>query len=186
MKHNWLFWLPRIFVILFALFTMIFSFDVFGMQAPWYRIALGFVIHNIPFFVLMLLLFLVWKRPAFGSIVFFLVMIPFALIVRTFGHIMTLVYFMAPPFIVGLLFLFDYFQQMKFRKDMELKPTALEPDMPGPIDEEPKEVEPIEPIEPIEHVEPIESIEPIEPVEPEEKELKEKKSEDDDTTKPVE
>jgi hypothetical protein len=157
MKHNWLFWIPRILVILFALFTMIFSFDVFGEKAPWYTIALGFIIHNIPFIVLMLLLWISWKHPSIGSIVFFLVMIPFALIVRTFGHFMTLVYFLGPPFLIGVLFLFDYFQQMKYREEMERISTVPRP---GPI--EPKDIEPIDRVESDEPLEPVEPVEPIE------------------------
>jgi hypothetical protein len=159
MKRNGLFWTPRIIVILFALFTMLFSFDVFGEKAPWYRLALGFFMHNIPFIIIMLLLYLSWKRPLLGMHVFIFVMIGLANFVMTHGDFMVLVYLLIPPFIISVLFLFDYFQQKKFKEEM----------VTIPVTPEPVKMDPMEPVVPPE---------PIEPVEPEEQELKEKKAEE--------
>lgn len=173
MKRNWLFWVPRILTILFILFVMMFSFDVFGEKAPWYRIMVGFLIHNIPCIIMAIFLWIAWKHPSIGAIFFFLVMIAFAAIVRTFGHIMTLVTFLIPPFLAGLLFLFDYFQQIRYKDELRYTPTITEPmnaepDNAEPLPVEPEVVIPEPPVEEEEKQEPKEPLPPEAPEEPEE------------------
>lgn len=111
MKRNWLFWVPRGLVILFALFTVIFSFDVFEMQVPWYKLAWGLLIHNIPFLVIMITLRLIWNRPATASILFYLLTVVFALIVRSNGHFWVPLIFTVPLLIVATLFLFEHLRK---------------------------------------------------------------------------
>jgi len=141
-----------------------FSLDVFDEPAPWYMLIVGFLMHSIPSIVMALFLWAAWKHPSIGAVFFFLVMLGFAAIVRTFGHIMTLVTFMVPPFIVGLLFLFDYFQQVKYSEDLIKIPSG-----PERINMEPEshEIEDIEPIPPMDENPPVE--EPKESDEPETK-----------------
>ena len=48
MKNNFLFWLPRILGILFAVFISIFALDAFGEGIPVLEAIIGFVIHLVP------------------------------------------------------------------------------------------------------------------------------------------
>ncbi|MEJ2384562.1 MAG: hypothetical protein P8Y54_09195 [Xanthomonadales bacterium] len=66
-------WLPRILLILFALFLTVFSLDVFREGLGAGDIAVGLAIHNIPTFLLLILVAAAWRREwlgALGCIVF--------------------------------------------------------------------------------------------------------------------
>ena len=116
MKHNWMFWIPRALILLFALFTMLFSFDVFESSAPWYQIAVGFAIHNTPFLLMMVILWISWKLPGLSSIICYLAMVFFAYIVRSNGSIVPLLMFTVPLFLVATMFLFEYLKESKTQK----------------------------------------------------------------------
>ncbi len=56
-----LFWMPRVSAILFSLFILMFSFDVFGTGTLLEQI-MGFVLHNIPVFMMWLLIVISWRK----------------------------------------------------------------------------------------------------------------------------
>ena len=62
-------WLPRILLILFALFLVIFSFDVFQPGRSAQEIAVGLTMHNIPTALLLLLVAAAWRREWLGALV---------------------------------------------------------------------------------------------------------------------
>jgi hypothetical protein len=72
-----LWWIPRIFCILFALFLSVFSLDVFGQGTGFWRTAMAFLIHNIPTIVIVLVLIFSWRRSWLGAICFTLTGIAF-------------------------------------------------------------------------------------------------------------
>jgi hypothetical protein len=113
MKRNRLFWIPRGLILLFALFTMLFSLDVFEINAPWYQFALGFIIHNFPVFAMLLILWISWKHPAISSIICYLLMVVFAYIVRSNGLFYVPLIFTFPLFIIATMFLFEYLRDSK-------------------------------------------------------------------------
>lgn len=61
---------PRVFTILLALFLMLFSFDVFDGQTPVWEMAVGFVIHNIPSMLVLVILSAAWNREWLGAVIF--------------------------------------------------------------------------------------------------------------------
>jgi hypothetical protein len=65
-----LFWTPRILSILFILFIGLFSLDVFGTGASFWDTLLGFLIHNIPAFILLTALILAWRWEWVGAVLF--------------------------------------------------------------------------------------------------------------------
>lgn len=69
-SNKFLFWAPRILIILFALFLGIFSFDVFDGGYGFWGTALAFFMHNIPSFVLLIILAISWKHDLVGAIIF--------------------------------------------------------------------------------------------------------------------
>ena len=62
-----LLWAPRLILIVFALFLVVFSFDVFGEGKSATEVALGFILHNIPSIILGLLVFAAWRREWIGA-----------------------------------------------------------------------------------------------------------------------
>jgi hypothetical protein len=103
-------WIPRILGILFALFTSLFALDAFdGPQSIWLKIV-GFLIHLLPVYFLVAGVWLGWKRPWLGGIIF----LGFALwyVVTFLGptrrvDAFALVIFALLPALLGLLFLVD-------------------------------------------------------------------------------
>lgn len=74
-KHpvpKWIYWTPRILSILFLLFLAMFSLDVFGNGYSFWETVLGLVMHNIPVFILTILLIIAWKHEWLGAITFIL------------------------------------------------------------------------------------------------------------------
>lgn len=69
-KTKFLFWTPRIILIVFALFLAIFSFDIFDSAISISQIIIGLLLHNIPSIILVIILILVWKRDFVGAIIF--------------------------------------------------------------------------------------------------------------------
>ncbi len=116
MRKKMLFWTPRAMLMILGLFTVLFSFDAFEGNGVWFEKLLGFVLHNIPAMLIAVILILSWKRPGIGAIASYLVMLGFAFIVRSFGHIETLISFMLPPFLAGTLFLVESWQNCLEKK----------------------------------------------------------------------
>ncbi|MFA5871560.1 MAG: hypothetical protein WC858_02450 [Parcubacteria group bacterium] len=69
---KFVFWTPRILSIIFIAFLALFSLDVFGTGAGFWETLAGFLIHNIPVFVLIAVLAVAWKRELVGAVVFIL------------------------------------------------------------------------------------------------------------------
>ena len=59
---------PRLLLIIFALFLVIFSFDVFEEGKSAYEMGIGFVMHNIPSLILGLIVFTAWRREWIGAL----------------------------------------------------------------------------------------------------------------------
>jgi hypothetical protein len=65
-----LFWTPRILCIAFALFLVIFAFDVFDEAHGFWETAAALGMHLIPNFLLIIVLIVSWKREWFGALLF--------------------------------------------------------------------------------------------------------------------
>jgi hypothetical protein len=68
--NRFVYWTPRILSIVFALFLVIFSFDVFGEGLGFWEVAFAFFMHNIPSIILITLSIIAWKRELVGAIGF--------------------------------------------------------------------------------------------------------------------
>ena len=69
---RFIFWTPRILSILFLMFLVLFSFDVFGQGYGFWGTLLAFFMHNIPVLVLLAVLIISWKHEIVGGVVFIL------------------------------------------------------------------------------------------------------------------
>lgn len=61
---------PRILSILFCLFIMMFSFDVFEGNSSIIDMLIGFIMHNLPVFGMAIITFFAWKNDLIGGIGF--------------------------------------------------------------------------------------------------------------------
>ena len=52
MKTNKLLWIPRVLAIMFILFISVFALDAFSGKVPFIKEFVGFLIHLIPSFIL--------------------------------------------------------------------------------------------------------------------------------------
>ena len=104
--NRFIFWTPRIFVILFALFLAIFSLDVFDSAVGLSQILVGLLLHNIPSLVLLVFLIVSWNHDLLGGIIFMILGV--ACVIRTIiALLMSPSWIINPIFIIGsIVFLF--------------------------------------------------------------------------------
>lgn len=102
-------WAPRLAAILIIFFTSLFSLDVFEMDASPLELLGGFLMHNIPSFVMLLMLVVAWKRPAVGFAAFLVISLAFAAFtLRNADSLPALLLFVLPLLVVALLFFADW------------------------------------------------------------------------------
>ena len=68
--NKFIYYTPRILSILFILFLSLFSFDVFDSCNSVFLCILALLIHNIPSFILLIILIISWKHELVGAIAF--------------------------------------------------------------------------------------------------------------------
>lgn len=105
MSAKILYWLPRILTILAILFMTMFSFDAFDGNESFATKMLGFLIHNIPVFILIAILIIAWKREIAGGALFILASISGTIFFHSFSGNPGSLIVMAPFLIAGLLFI---------------------------------------------------------------------------------
>ena len=66
----WIYWTPRVLSIVFILFISLFSLDVFGTGLGFWGTTFAFLMHNIPSFVLIIVLLFAWRHELVGAIIF--------------------------------------------------------------------------------------------------------------------
>lgn len=103
-------WAPRIACILFAAFLSLFSLDVFDQHAGFWETAGGFLVHNIPTVVIIIILLLSWKKPWIGGIGFAALGIAWFSFVP--GESLHPVIYV-PVFIIAAMFFLDWFLTKK-------------------------------------------------------------------------
>lgn len=99
-----LFWAPRLLLIVFALFLIVFSFDVFEDGKPATQVVVEFVAHNIPSLLMGLLVFAAWRREWIGASVCLL--LAGAYIFWSWGRFPVSVYIViaGPLFVIAALY----------------------------------------------------------------------------------
>ena len=69
------YWMPRVLAILFTLFIMMFSLDVFDGTSSLTDQLIGFFMHNLPAYGVILVIVFAWKKDIIGMIGFALIAI---------------------------------------------------------------------------------------------------------------
>jgi hypothetical protein len=102
-------WAPRIAALLIIFFIGLFSLDVFGTGAPPLEVLVGFLMHNLPSIVMLVLLIIAWKRPVVGFVAFLLAGAAFAaFFVRDIYALPNLLLFVLPILLIASLFYADW------------------------------------------------------------------------------
>lgn len=124
--NKYIYWTPRILGIIFVLFLMTFSLDVFEPGLTAWQIALGLFMHNIPSLFLLIILIISWKHEAVGGIVFILAGISYISLTATSSQLPWYIVLSwslivaGPAFLIGILFLANWFKKKKY-KDISTK-----------------------------------------------------------------
>jgi len=118
MKAYRLFWIPRVLAIIFIGFLSLFALDVFSGEATLFQKLLGFLMHLIPSFILIIVLMISWRKPIIGGIMFMVLGGAFSVHFRIYPS--ELLTFLIIPFsliAIGILFVvfgrFTYLQSKK-------------------------------------------------------------------------
>ena len=120
-KRDWIFWAPRILSIIFILFIALFSLDVFGNGYGFWGTLLAFLMHNIPVFILIIVLCISWKYEIVGGVAFILAgIIYIAMILMNilktgfeWYYLTWAVQISGVAFLIGILFLIGWFRKKK-------------------------------------------------------------------------
>jgi hypothetical protein len=105
MKLKILYWFPRILAILAILFMLLFSLDSFGGENPLGKQILGFLIHNIPVFILIIVLVFAWKYEITGGALFILMSIALGIFFRSASGNPASLLIITPFLLSGALFI---------------------------------------------------------------------------------
>ena len=109
--NKFLYWSPRVLGVLSVLFISLFALDVFQTGTPFLQMLIGFSIHLMPSFLLLIFLIIAWKWEMVGGIVFILVsLVPFIFLSNLFWVNAML---SAPFVLTGILFILNFYY---FRK----------------------------------------------------------------------
>lgn len=107
-------WLPRVIGILAILFISLFALDSFTAEISVWQQIIGFFIHLIPSFILLIFLIIAWKWEYTGGVIFILIGLVFSPIVFAINYNMNHSIWMSlgvisiitiPFVIVGILFI---------------------------------------------------------------------------------
>ena len=117
--NRFIYWTPRILSIIFILFLMLFSLDVFAENLSFWQTVVGLFMHNIPVFILLAVLLISWKYEIVGGIAFILagllyivvlMMNPFEWYMLSWSLIIA-----GPAFLIGILFLIGWFKKKEIK-----------------------------------------------------------------------
>ena len=109
-----LYWAPRILSIIFAIFVSLFALDVFGAGYSFWETLLALLIHLIPTLAILIVLAISWRWEWIGGVLF--IFLAALYLVRFGGQFPWSTYLVmsGPPFLVGILFIINWF----YRKDL--------------------------------------------------------------------
>jgi len=98
-------WFTRILAIAAILFMMLFSFDAFSGDEPVGKKLTGFLIQNIPAFVLIVFLVIAWRHEVAGGLLFIVAFLALAIFFRSFTENHASLTVISPVLICGISFI---------------------------------------------------------------------------------
>ena len=113
------YWMPRVLAILFTLFIMLFSLDVFDGTSSHTDQLIGFFMHILPAYGIILVIVLAWKKDIIGMIGFALIAIGLFMMVMgsnqpSSSAVNPAVFFISgPALLISLLYGFSWILNKK-------------------------------------------------------------------------
>lgn len=114
--NKFIYWIPRILGIIFVLFLMMFSLDVFEPGLTAWQIAIGLFMHNIPALFLLIILIISWRCEIVGGVAFILAGL-FYILLLAMNHkfewylLSWSVIIAGPAFLIGILFIINWLKK---------------------------------------------------------------------------
>lgn len=115
----YLIWMARLLTLVFAVFISIFALDVFEEKLGFLQTVLALLLHLVPTFFILLVLWLSWNRGWIGSIVFTILGILYIWWAWGRFELITYLLISGPLFLVSILFLLGWWEQQK-EKSLQL------------------------------------------------------------------
>jgi len=118
---KFVYWTPRILSIVFLAFLALFSLDVFGNGYTFWQTMLALLMHNIPVFILAIVLAISWKYEIVGGIAFILggLLYIAQMVYNTttgsfeFYMISYSMIIAGPAFFIGILFFMNWYKKKR-------------------------------------------------------------------------
>lgn len=113
---RFIFWTPRILSIIFIIFLALMSLDVISSELSLWQIVIGMFMHNIPVFILLIILIISWKYEIVGGIAYLLAGLLYIILTARSG----IAWYIAlswslqiagAAFLIGILFLINWFKK---------------------------------------------------------------------------
>jgi len=103
------------------MFLSLFSLDVFDMELSFWGTILGLFMHNIPVFILLIVLLISWKHEIVGGIIFTLAGIFYGVMMlremlrdsSEGGMVSAILVIAVPALIIGILFIINWLKKRK-------------------------------------------------------------------------
>lgn len=110
---KFLFWSPRILIIIFGLFISIFALDVFSEYSKFWEMFIAFLIHLVPTYLIIIAGLIAHKKILIGGAIF--IFLGLAYIYMTWGEFdfITFLIIGGPLILIGALFIISYFYNEK-------------------------------------------------------------------------
>ncbi len=112
-----LYWAPRVLCVTYALFASIFALDVFEEGQGFFGTALALLMHLIPTFLVLALLWVSWSREWIGGYLFVLLAVLYIAMSwgKPFATWSTLLIMAGPLVLTGALFLLNWYYRSTLR-----------------------------------------------------------------------
>lgn len=114
---KFVYWAPRILSILFILFLALMSLDIFEGNYGFWGTILGLFMHNLPTFILIIVLLISWKHELVGAVAFVLAgLIYIFLLMRNsfeWYYLLWAIQISGIAFIIGILFFINWYKKKK-------------------------------------------------------------------------
>lgn len=98
-------WFARILATLTILFMLMFSLDAFSGDETFARKILGFLMHNIPVFALIIALVIAWRYEIAGGVLFIISFVALGIFFKSFAGNSGSLMIIAPLLIAGITFI---------------------------------------------------------------------------------
>jgi hypothetical protein len=112
-----LFWTPRALCLLFALFISLFALDVFSEGLGFWKTLLALLMHLIPTAVILIVLAISWRREWVGGVLFPVCGLFYLEKVWGRFHWSAYLIIPGPLFLVGILFLINWYYKAGIQTD---------------------------------------------------------------------